>query len=65
MTLGCPHSFEKGRGGWGCILTCEGVMTVEAKPTSLNKGKGLTAESTGDVGGKRARAGVVVVGGGG
>ena len=40
-------------------------MTVEAKPTSLNKGKGLTAESTGDVGGKRARAGVVVVGGGG
>ena len=34
-------------------------MMVEAEPTSLNRGKGLVAESTGDVGGERARAGVV------
>jgi hypothetical protein len=36
VTLGRPHPFEKGRGGWGCILTCEGAMMVEVEPTSLN-----------------------------
>ena len=35
-------------------------MEVEVKPTSLNRGEGLAAKSTGEVGGERARAGVVV-----
>jgi hypothetical protein len=55
-----PHPFEKGRGGWGCILACEGATTEEVEPTSLNRGEGLAAESRGDVRGERARAGVVV-----
>jgi len=55
-----PHPFEKGRGSWGCILACEGAMEVEVEPTSLNRGEGLAAKSTGEVGGERARAGVVV-----
>ena len=35
-------------------------MEVEVEPTSLNRGEGLAAKSTGEVGGERARAGVVV-----
>src|SRR5258708_355509 len=54
-----PHPFGKGRGGWGCILTCEGAVAVEVKPTSLNRGEGLTIMSTGTVRVKRVRAGVV------
>ena len=58
--LSHPHPFRKGRGGSGCILASEGAVAVEDEPTSLNRGEGLAAESTGEVGGKRARAEVVV-----
>ena len=33
---------------------------VEVEPTSLSRGEGLAAESTGEVGRERARVGVVV-----
>ena len=59
-TVSRPHPFVKGRGGWGCILTCEGAEAVEVEPTSLNGGEGLVAESKGEVGVENARTGVVV-----
>ena len=46
-----PHPFGKGRGSWGCILACEGAKAVLQEPTSLNRGEGLVARSTCEVGG--------------
>jgi hypothetical protein len=49
--LSRPHPFGKGRGGWGCILASEGAEAVLKEPTSLNRGEGLVAGLTGEVGG--------------
>jgi hypothetical protein len=49
--LSRPHPFGKGRGGWDCILACEGAVAMEVEPTSLNRGEGLAAGWSGDVGG--------------
>ena len=46
-----PHPFGKGRGGCTCDLASEGVEAVLNEPTSLNRGEGLVAGLTGEVGG--------------
>ena len=51
-----PHSCRKGRGGVHSALA--GALNFE--PTSLSRGEGLTAESTGEAETERVRAGVVV-----
>ena len=53
MNINRPHAFEKGR-GWGWILACEGTVAAFMKPTSLNRGEGLAAGSTGDIGGSES-----------
>ena len=55
-----PHPFGKGRGGCGSILACEGAGAMLTEPTSLNRGEGLATGWPVEVGGERARAGVVV-----
>ena len=49
--VSCPHPFGKGRGGWGCILPCEGAVGLVVEPTSLNRGEGLVAGFPGEVSG--------------
>ena len=49
--LSHPHPFGKGRGGYGCILACEGVVAMEVEPTSLDRGEGLVSGLTGEIGG--------------
>jgi hypothetical protein len=48
--LSRPHPFEKGRGGCGSILACEGAVAASIEPTSLNIGEGLAVGSIGNVG---------------
>jgi len=42
-----PHPFGKGRGVSGCDLASEGADVMMVEPTSLNRGEGLVARSTG------------------
>jgi len=43
--------LERGGGGYDCILASEGAAEMLVEPTSLNRGEGLVARSTGSVGG--------------
>ena len=43
--------LERGGGGYGCILASEEAVEMLVEPTSLNRGEGLIAMSTGLVGG--------------
>jgi len=43
VNLSRPHPFGKGRGGWVCILTCEGAAGLIVEPTSLKRGEGLAS----------------------
>ena len=52
MSLSRPHPFGKGRGGCTGDLASEGVKAVLNEPTSLNRGEGLVAGLTGEVGGR-------------
>ena len=55
MSLSHPHPFGKGRGGCTSDLASEGVKAVLNEPTSLNRGEGLVAGLTGEVGGHESK----------